>query len=243
MLTDDIKLLKQWIETSQSIVFFGGAGVSTASSIPDFRGKNGITHHQNIPVEVLLSHDYFVSHPKDFFEFYQQKMIHSEALPNVIHRYLADHEQKYKNLTVITQNIDGLHQKAGSKQVMELHGTIELNTCINCKKTYHLSELDFSRTIPRCQCQGIIKPHVVLYGEMLNQETLTASIKAIEKADLLLVCGTSLVVYPAAGLIEHYHGNKLVIINQTNTNYDSKANLVIHTNLEEVFTRLRNEER
>lgn len=238
MLSEDITLLKQWIKEAKRIVFFGGAGVSTASDIPDFRGVNGLTHYQNIPVETLLSHDYFMSHTFDFYRFYQKNMIHKNAKPNIIHRYLTLLEKKNPNLCIITQNIDGLHQKAGSTHVLELHGTIELNRCMNCQKLYKLDELNFSDTIPRCECRGIIKPEVVLYGEMLDNNVLNQSIEAIRKADLLLICGTSLQVYPAAGLIHEYKGNRLVLINHTKTSFDYYANLVINTSLEEVFSQL-----
>lgn len=238
MPSEDVYLLKQWIKAAKRVVFFGGAGVSTASGIPDFRGVNGLTHFQNLPVETLLSHDYFMSHTYEFYRFYLNYMIHKNAKPNVVHHYLASLEKIKPELCVITQNIDGLHQKAGSEQVLELHGTIELNRCLNCGRQYRFDELDFSNVIPRCKCQGIIKPEVVLYGEMLDNDILTQAVEAIRKADLLLVCGTSLQVYPAAGLIHEYKGNRLVLINQTKTSFDHYANLVINRPLEEVFSQL-----
>ena len=220
-----IKKLQEIIDTSSNIVFFGGAGVSTESGIPDFRSANGI--YSKTPEE-LVSHTYYMEHTQEFFEFYKENLIFENAKPNPAHYKLAELEQKGKLKAVITQNIDGLHQKAGSKNVLELHGSIHRNYCQVCGKKYDLTHILNSNGIPKCKCGGIVKPDVVLYEESLNMTTLNFAIDYISNADTLIIGGTSLVVYPAAGLINHFNGNNLVLINKSQTLYDDVANLVIH---------------
>ena len=222
--------LQQWLDESGSIVFFGGAGVSTESGIPDFRSVDGLYHqHYDQPPETILSHTYFMAHPEGFFQFYREKMLCLDAQPNAAHRKLAELERAGRLKAVVTQNIDGLHQKAGSRTVYELHGSVLRNYCMKCRQFYGADFMVEARGVPRCPvCGGIVKPDVVLYEEQLDQETLEASVLAISRADMLIVGGTSLVVYPAAGLINYYRGDKLVLINRDATPYDRRADLVIH---------------
>ena len=222
--------LQQWLDESSSIVFFGGAGVSTESGIPDFRSVDGLYHqHYDQPPETILSHTYFMAHPEGFFQFYREKMLCLDAQPNAAHRKLAELERAGRLKAVVTQNIDGLHQKAGSRTVYELHGSVLRNYCMKCRQFYGADFMVEARGVPRCPvCGGIVKPDVVLYEEQLDQETLEASVLAISRADMLIVGGTSLVVYPAAGLINYYRGDKLVLINRDATPYDRRADLVIH---------------
>lgn len=222
--------LQQWLDESSSIVFFGGAGVSTESGIPDFRSVDGLYHqHYDQPPETILSHTYFMAHPEGFFQFYREKMLCLDAKPNAAHRKLAELERAGRLKAVVTQNIDGLHQKAGSRTVYELHGSVLRNYCMKCRQFYGADFMVEARGVPRCPvCGGIVKPDVVLYEEQLDQETLEASVLAISRADMLIVGGTSLVVYPAAGLINYYRGDKLVLINRDATPYDRRADLVIH---------------
>ena len=222
--------LQQWLDESSSIVFFGGAGVSTESGIPDFRSVDGLYHqHYDQPPETILSHTYVMAHPEGFFQFYWEKMLCLDAQPNAAHRKLAELERAGRLKAVVTQNIDGLHQKAGSRTVYELHGSVLRNYCMKCRQFYGADFMVEARGVPRCPvCGGIVKPDVVLYEEQLDQETLEASVLAISRADMLIVGGTSLVVYPAAGLINYYRGDKLVLINRDATPYDSRADLVIH---------------
>ena len=222
--------LQQWLDESSSIVFFGGAGVSTESGIPDFRSVDGLYHqHYDQPPETILSHTYFMAHPEGFFQFYWDKMLCLDAQPNAAHRKLAELERAGRLKAVVTQNIDGLHQKAGSRTVYELHGSVLRNYCMKCRQFYGADFMVEARGVPRCPvCGGIVKPDVVLYEEQLDQETLEASVLAISRADMLIVGGTSLVVYPAAGLINYYRGDKLVLINRDATPYDRRADLVIH---------------
>ena len=222
--------LQQWLDESSSIVFFGGAGVSTESGIPDFRSVDGLYHqHYDQPPEKILSHTYFMAHPEGFFQFYREKMLCLDAQPNAAHRKLAELERAGRLKAVVTQNIDGLHQKAGSRTVYELHGSVLRNYCMKCRQFYGADFMVEARGVPRCPvCGGIVKPDVVLYEEQLDQETLEASVLAISRADMLIVGGTSLVVYPAAGLINYYRGDKLVLINRDATPYDRRADLVIH---------------
>ena len=229
--------LQQWIDDSGSIVFFGGAGVSTESGIPDFRSEDGLyRQHYDQPPETMLSHTYFMAHPEDFFRFYREKMLCLDAQPNAAHRKLAQLEQAGKLKAVVTQNIDGLHQKAGSRTVYELHGSVLRNHCMKCRQSYDVDFMAKAQGVPRCPvCGGIVKPDVVLYEESLDQETLEASVLAIARADMLIVGGTSLVVYPAAGLINYYRGDKLVLINRDATPYDRRADLVIHDSLGKVL--------
>lgn len=229
--------LNNLIKNSNNIVFFGGAGVSTESNIPDFRSSSGLYNKSNAnfnyPPEVMLSHSFFIKHPELFFDFYKTKMVFKEAKPNDAHYFLAKLEQMGKLKCIITQNIDGLHQMAGSKNVLELHGSIHRNYCMKCGKSFSLdSIINTTSSIPTCDtCGGIIKPDVVLYEESLDMNTLNSAVDYIKNADVLIVGGTSLVVYPAAGLIDYYKGNKLVLINKSSTPYDNMANLVINDSI------------
>ncbi len=213
---EPIEILRQWVEESNNIVFFGGAGVSTESGIPDFRSVDGLYHQKyDYPPETILSHSFYKSNPKEFWRFYRDKMLCLDARPNPAHLRLAQWEAEGKLRAVVTQNIDGLHQKAGSKTVWELHGSVHRNYCERCGKFYTAEQILDSEGIPRCTCGGPIKPDVVLYEEGLSQRVMEESVKAIAQADVLIIGGTSLVVYPAAGLIRYYGGNKLVVINKT----------------------------
>lgn len=239
MENSEMDRLKEWISCSDNIVFFGGAGVSTESGIPDFRSTAGIYNMKYIyPPETMLSHNFFMKNTKEFYDFYKEKMIYTKALPNKTHIKLAELEAEGKLKGVITQNIDGLHQKAGSKKVLELHGSVLRNYCMKCKKFYNLETILQAENIPRCSCGGIIKPDVVLYEEALNDQTITEAIKLISEADVFIVGGTSLSVYPAAGLIQYYKGNKLILINKSVTSYDKDANLLLNAGLGEVFSAL-----
>lgn len=229
--------LQQWVRESEHIVFFGGAGVSTESGMKDFRSVDGLYHEAyEWPPETILSHSFFMERPKAFYRFYRDKMVCPGVQPNQAHLKLAELERAGKLRAVITQNIDGLHQAAGSQTVYELHGSTHRNYCMKCR---HFVDLDFvaqSLDVPQCPvCGGMIKPDVVLYEEALDQETVESSILAINRADVLIVGGTSLVVYPAAGFINYYRGNKLVLINRDPTPYDKKANLVIHDSIGKVL--------
>lgn len=236
---DKLETLRQWIEESKNIVFFGGAGVSTESGIPDFRSVDGLYSQKfDYPPETIISHSFYRKNPDYFFRFYREKMLPLGFAPNVTHRKLAQWEREGKLLAVVTQNIDGLHQKAGSKAVYELHGSVLRNYCENCGKFYPAEFVKNAKGVPHCDCGGIVKPDVVLYEESLNDHTVRKSIHAIAKADLLLVAGTSLTVYPAAGLVNYYRGNRLVLINRDATPYDEQADLVLHRNLGEVFAQL-----
>ena len=221
--------LEHLIEQSSRIVFFGGAGVSTESGIPDFRSVDGLYHqHYQYPPEIMLSHSFYEQMPEEFFRFYRDKLIVKGAQPNAAHRRLAQLEQQGKLMAVITQNIDGLHQAAGSKRVLELHGSTLRNYCSRCGKFYPVEFVAQSQGVPRCSCGGVVKPDVVLYEEGLDQEVLSAAVQALRQADLLIVGGTSLVVYPAAGLLQYYTGRELVVINKTPTPADSRATLVLN---------------
>lgn len=235
--------LKTWIGESNAIVFFGGAGVSTESNIPDFRSEDGLYRQQYAyPPEVILSHTFYRQHPEEFFRFYRNKMVYPDAQPNSAHMALAALERQGKLRSVITQNIDGLHQKAGSRRVLELHGSILRNYCEECKKEYGLSHMMETDGIPRCSCGGIIKPDVVLYEESLNQDILRQAVMDISEADLLIVGGTSLSVYPAAGLIDYYRGSRLVLINRDATPRDREADLLIRDRIGEVLASCVDEE-
>lgn len=218
------------LRDSKNVVFFGGAGVSTASNIPDFRGANGLYSYTP---EEIISHTFFWSHTKEFYQFYFDKMVYKDALPNQTHLFLAALEKIGKLKAIITQNIDGLHQKAGSKICYELHGSVLRNYCTSCRRFYSLDDLNVLDGIPRCECGGIVKPDVVLYEEGLDNDIIDKSIRAIEKCDTLIVAGTSLVVYPAAGLIRYFKGKNLIIINLGITSYDQFANLVIDGRVED----------
>lgn len=237
----EISRLQHLIDTSNSIVFFGGAGVSTESGIKDFRSKDGLYRLQSKygrPYEEMLSHTYFMNHTETFYEFYKEFMINKSAKPNAAHKFLAELEKK-KNLTVITQNIDGLHQMAGSRNVLELHGSIHRNICMDCYERFDLSIVENSVGVPRCpRCGGIVKPDVVLYEEQLDQMVLEASINALEHADLLIVAGTSLSVYPASGLIRYYGGSNIVVINKDRLDIHFGNVLEINKPVGEVFSEL-----
>ena len=221
--------LKQWIDESENIVFFGGAGVSTESNIPDFRSVDGLYNQEyDYPPETILSHSFYLRNTDEFYRFYRNKMLFPDAEPNNAHKALAHLEQMGKLKAVITQNIDGLHQKAGSKEVYELHGSVLRNYCSHCHAFYSLDDILASTGVPHCHCGGIIKPDVVLYEEGLDSYVLYRAISYIRNADMLIIGGTSLAVYPAAGLIDYYEGNKLVLINRDKTTRDSQANLIIH---------------
>ena len=214
-MTKQIEALRQWVAESESIVFFGGAGVSTESGIPDFRSVDGLYHQKfQYPPETILSHSFYVRRKAEFYDFYRAKMLAPWAEPNAAHRKLAQWEQEGRLKAVITQNIDGLHQKAGSQEVLELHGSVLRNHCTRCGKFYGVERIVESRGIPRCTCGGIIKPDVVLYEESLDEEVMARAIHYIRQADVLIIGGTSLVVYPAAGLIQYYRGHKLAVINK-----------------------------
>ncbi len=224
--------LKQWVKESGNIVFFGGAGVSTESGIPDFRSVDGLYNQQyDYPPETIISHSFYKRNPEEFYRFYKDRMIFTEARPNSAHRVLAGLEEQGKLRAVITQNIDGLHQMAGSKEVMELHGSVHRNYCSRCGRFYSLADILAMNGVPYCNCGGMIKPDVVLYEEGLDQGILQKAVSYIRHADMLIIGGTSLVVYPAAGLIQYYQGNRLVIVNKTVTPADSQADLVITGNI------------
>ena len=238
-MEDKISILKSFIQSSDNIVFFGGAGVSTESGIPDFRSKDGLYNQKyKYPPEEILSHSFFMENTEEFFKFYKEKLNSLKYEPNIAHLKLAELEKKGKLKAVITQNIDGLHQKAGSQNVLELHGSVLRNYCMKCGKFYNAEFVFTSKEVPRCSCGGVIKPDVVLYEEALNDEILNKSISAIRNADLMIVAGTSLTVYPASGLINFYNGSKLVLINRENTQYDRKANLVINESLGKIFKEI-----
>ena len=235
----DLEKLKQWIAESSRIVFFGGAGVSTESGIKDFRSVDGLYNQKfEYPPEEIISHSFYLRDPAYFFRFSKEKMLPLGFEPNVTHKVLAKWEQEGKLSAVVTQNIDGLHQKAGSKRVYELHGSVLRNYCTRCGKFHSAEFIKESAGVPRCSCGGIVKPDVVLYEEGLDQDTIEKSVHAIAKADLLIVAGTSLTVYPAAGLINYYQGNRLVLINRDETPYDGYADLVFHESMGNIFSQL-----
>ena len=233
---EPVMQLKSWIEESKNIVFFGGAGVSTESGIPDFRSQDGLYHQQyDYPPEQILSHTFFVRKPEEFFRFYRNKMLAPDARPNRAHLALAELERAGRLKAVITQNIDGLHQAAGSREVLELHGSVLRNHCMRCGKFYGMDAILNSSGVPKCSCGGVIKPDVVLYEEGLDMDTLNRAVNYVSRADVLIVGGTSLTVYPAAGLIDYYRGRKLVLINRDATPLDGQADLVIAGKIGEVL--------
>ena len=235
----DIERLQQMIDGSRRIVFFGGAGVSTESGIPDFRSVDGLYHQKfDYPPETILSHSFFISHTAEFFDFYRQKMICLTARPNAAHRKLAELEAAGRLSAVVTQNIDGLHQMAGSKNVLELHGSVHRNYCQKCHKCYSAEEILNSTGIPRCSCGGLIKPDVVLYEEQLDSRTIDESLQYISEADMLIIAGTSLTVYPAASLIRYFRGSYLVLINRDPTPMDNRTSLTIHGKVGEVLGQI-----
>lgn len=234
-----IEILKQLIEDSNNIVFFGGAGVSTESGIPDFRSKDGLYNQKyKYPPEEILSHTFFIKETEEFYKFYREKLNSLKYEPNITHIKLAELELKRKLKAVITQNIDGLHQKAGSKKVLELHGSVLRNYCMKCNKFYNAEFIFNSNGIPKCECGGIIKPDVVLYEEGLDDIVFNEAINAIQKADLMIVAGTSLTVNPASSLVRCFNGSNLVLINRDSTPYDNIANLIINENLGNVFKNI-----
>lgn len=227
-MLDELSTLQQWIDQSTSIVFFGGAGVSTESGIKDFRSVDGLySQHYEWPPEEILSRTFFDHHPEEFYRFYRDKMLCLNAKPNAAHQKLAQMEQARKLRSVVTQNIDGLHQMAGSKRVWELHGSVHRNRCMKCGRSYPVEFIQNSKGIPTCSCGGIVKPDVVLYEESLDSRVLEGAVTDIHRADLLIIGGTSLAVYPAAGLINYYSGKHLVLINKTPTPYDNRADLIL----------------
>jgi len=238
-MEEKIAMLKDMVEKSKYIVFFGGAGCSTESKIPDFRSVDGLYHTQyDYPPETILSHTFYERKGEEFFRFYRNKMLFPEAQPNAAHKKLAQWEAEGKLKAVITQNIDGLHQKAGSRNVLELHGSVHRNYCESCRKFYSLQHMIESRGIPRCTCGGRIKPDVVLYEEGLDEDTLTSAVEHITRADMLIIGGTSLVVYPAAGLVRYYRGKRLVVINKTEVGRELGADLVINGAIGEVLSQV-----
>lgn len=238
-MNDKIQKLNEILSKSRNTVFFGGAGVSTESGIPDFRSVDGLYNQKyKFPPETILSDDFFFSQTEEFYRFYRDKMLCLDAKPNAAHIKLAEMEQKGKLSAIITQNIDGLHQKAGSKRVYELHGSVHRNYCRKCGKLFDAEYMLKSEGVPHCQCGGLIKPDVVLYGEQLDNEVVNGAVNAIANADTLIIGGTSLVVYPAAGLINYFRGNDLVIINMSPTNADSSADLLIESKIGEVFGQI-----
>lgn len=239
MFEDKINQLKKWITDSDNIVFFGGAGVSTESGIPDFRSVDGLYNLQyDYPPETILSHGFFMRNTVEFYRFYRDKMIYEDAKPNITHLKLAELEEQGKLKAVVTQNIDGLHQKAGSKNVLELHGSVLRNYCMSCHRFYTIDKIKETEGIPTCECGGIVKPDVVLYEEGLDDTTLSKAIRAISQAEVLIIGGTSLSVYPASGLIRYYNRDRLVLINKSVTPYDKDANLLIQAGLGEVFSNI-----
>lgn len=235
----ELEQLKAWIDESDNIVFFGGAGVSTESGIPDFRSVDGLYNQQyDYPPETIISHSFYRRNPEEFYRFYKNKMLFPEAKPNAAHLALAKLEEMGKLRAVITQNIDGLHQAAGSKEVLELHGSVHRNYCTRCGEFFSLEDIIEMDGVPKCRCGGIIKPDVVLYEEGLDQSTLQKAVSYIRHADILIIGGTSLTVYPAAGLINYYQGNKLVLINKDVTPVDNQADLVISGKIGEIFSQI-----
>ena len=238
-MNSKLDTLKTWVDEAQRIVFFGGAGVSTESGIPDFRSVDGLYNQKfKYPPETIISHSFFEQRPEEFFDFYKEKMLPLGFEPNVTHKVLARWEREGKLDAVVTQNIDGLHQKAGSKNVLELHGSVLRNYCTRCHKSYSAEFVKNSKGVPRCDCGGIVKPDVVLYEESLDQDVMGRAAMAIAGADLLIVAGTSLTVWPAAGMIRYYRGSRLVLINRDETPFDGEADLVLHEKLGDVFRAL-----
>ncbi len=238
-MDEKIQKLKEIIDGSDNIVFFGGAGVSTESGIPDFRSVDGLYNQKyKYPPETILSHSFFERNPEEYYRFHHEKLHLTGAQPNAAHRKLAEWEAQGKLKGVITQNIDGLHQAAGSKNVIELHGTLLRCYCSRCRKPYPFELVNDGTGVPRCGCGGVIRPDIVFYEEPLNEDDITNAVRLIREADVLIIGGTSLVVYPAAGLINYYRGDKLILVNKSETSQDNYANLVIHEKIGEVFSQL-----
>lgn len=241
MEVSKLEQLQQWVDESQKIVFFGGAGVSTESGIPDFRSVDGL-YNQNYkyPPETIISHSFFEAEPEEFFQFYREKLLFPDAKPNQAHKKLAELERAGKLRVVVTQNIDGLHQQAGNVRVLELHGSVHRNYCMGCHQVYDLDFILHSKGIPRCKvCGGVVRPDVVLYEESLDTATMNSAAQAIAGADMLIIGGTSLAVYPAAGLINGYQGSRLVLVNKSPTPYDRRADLVIAAPIGALFEQLK----
>ena len=238
-MNEQIEKLREIVRNSNNIIFFGGAGVSTESGIPDFRSVDGLYNQQwQYPPETILSHSFFVRDPEEYYRFHRAKLVVENVKPNRAHLRLAELEREGILRAVITQNIDGLHQAAGSKRVLELHGSILRAYCSKCRKPYPADVINYGKGVPRCDCGGVIRPDIVLYEESLDQDILSQAVSYIRAADVLIVGGTSLNVYPAAGLINYYRGNKLVLVNLSETPYDSYADLVIHDRIGEVFDQI-----
>ena len=238
-MDEKIQLLKNWIDSSDNVVFFGGAGVSTESGIPDFRSVDGLYNQQwKYPPETILSHSFFVRYPEEYYRFHREKLVIDGVKPNAAHLKLAELEREGKLRAVITQNIDGLHQAAGSKNVLELHGSILRSYCSACGKPYPADKMNHGEGVPHCSCGGVIRPDIVLYEEPLDESIMTWALHYISEAEVLIIGGTSLNVYPAAGLINYYRGNKLALINLGSTPYDNEADLVINEKIGRVFGRL-----
>ncbi|MGM9591512.1 MAG: NAD-dependent protein deacylase [Oscillospiraceae bacterium] len=236
---DKITQLKKWIDESDNVVFFGGAGVSTESGIPDFRSVDGLYNQKwKYPPETILSHTFFVKYPEEYYRFHREKLVIDGVKPNAAHLKLAELEQKGKLRAVVTQNIDGLHQAAGSKKVLELHGSILRSYCSACGRPYPADKMNHGEGVPRCSCGGVIRPDIVLYEEPLDDAVVSEAIRVISEAEVLIIGGTSLNVYPAAGLINYYRGNKLALVNLSRTPYDDEADLVINEKIGKVFTQL-----
>ncbi len=238
-MNENIAKLKQWIDESDNIVFFGGAGVSTESGIPDFRSVDGLYNQKwKYPPETILSHSFFMRNPEEYYRFHREKLVIEGVKPNRAHLRLAELEQEGKLRAVVTQNIDGLHQAAGSKNVLELHGSILRAYCSKCGKPWPADVINYGEGVPRCTCGGVIRPDIVLYEEALDQDIMSSAIHYIRNADVLIIGGTSLNVYPAAGLINYYRGNKLALVNRGVTPYDSYADLVIRDKIGQVFSQV-----
>ena len=238
-MDEKIRTLKEWIDGSDNVVFFGGAGVSTESGIPDFRSVDGLYNQKwKYPPETILSHSFFERDPAEYYRFHRAKLVIEGVQPNRAHRRLAELEKEGKLRAVVTQNIDGLHQAAGSKKVLELHGSILRAYCSKCRRPYPAEQMNHGEGVPRCTCGGVIRPDIVLYEEPLDEDVMSEAIHYIRQAELLIIGGTSLNVYPAAGLINYYRGNRLVLVNRSATPYDSYADLVIHANIGDVFSQI-----
>ena len=234
---NELEILKSWVENSDNVVFFGGAGVSTESNVPDFRSAAGLYNMKyDYPPETIISHSFYMKNPEEFYRFYKDRMLYPEAEPNPAHLALAKLEQEGHLKAVITQNIDGLHQAAGSKEVLELHGSVHRNYCTRCNKFYDMNYILEQEGVPRCSCGGMVKPDVVLYEESLDSDVIDSALRYIRKADVLIIGGTSLTVYPAAGFVSYYRGSKLVLINKSATPMDNRADLVINQPIGQVMS-------
>ncbi|MCR5306055.1 MAG: NAD-dependent protein deacylase [Oscillospiraceae bacterium] len=239
-MNEAVQKLKAAVDAAKTVVFFGGAGVSTESGIPDFRSVDGLYHQKyDYPPETILSHSFFLHHTDEFYRFYRDKMLFLDAEPNAAHKKLAQWEREGKLNAVITQNIDGLHQKAGSRKVLELHGSVLRNTCMQCGAKYPVTAITAAKGLPRCEkCGGLIKPDVVLYQEALDNDVMEEAVRCIREADVMIIGGTSLAVYPAAGLVDYFRGSTLALVNRDRTPLDNRADIVVHANIGEVFSAL-----